>query len=111
MSKTGKNGSKKTGAAADPGPRREDHAEMQQAIDLRKTRRDRWERDGERPVWKNLSMFGALGWLIVIPTLIGVFAGRWLDDKLGSGITVTGALTFLGACLGFYMAWRRMNQE
>lgn len=89
----------------------EDHKEMEEAISLRKERRTLWEREGERPIWKNMSMIGALGWLIVVPTLIGVFVGRWLDDKLATGITVTGALTFLGACLGFYLAWKRMNQE
>lgn len=92
-------------------PRREDHQDVTRAVELRQERRARWAREGERPIWKNMSMFGALGWLIVIPTLIGVFAGRWLDDKLGSGITITGALTFLGASLGFYLAWKRMNQE
>lgn len=91
--------------------RDEDHREMEEAITRRKARRDLWEREGERPIWKNMSMIGALGWLIVVPTLIGVFLGRWLDDLLGTGITITGALTFLGACLGFYLAWKRMNQE
>jgi ATP synthase protein I len=56
-------------------------------------------------------MVGAFGWLIVTPTLIGVFVGRWLDGWLDTGVTFSGALTFLGACLGFWMAWKRMNEE
>jgi ATP synthase protein I len=85
--------------------------EMQDAIRLRQARRESWENEGERPLWKNLSMVGALGWLVVVPTLIGVFAGRWLDRMFDTGVTFSGALTFAGACLGFYLAWRRMNEE
>jgi ATP synthase protein I len=85
--------------------------ELQEAVRLREKRREAWEKQGERPLWKNLSMVGALGWLIVVPTLIGVFAGRWLDGSLGTGVTFSGALTFAGAALGFYLAWKRMNEE
>lgn len=89
----------------------ENRAEMQDAIRRRQSRREAWEKEGERPLWKNLSMVGALGWLVVVPTLIGVFLGRWLDGRLGTGVTFSGALTFVGACLGFYLAWKRMNEE
>ncbi len=85
--------------------------EMQDAIRKRQERREAWDKDGERPLWKNLSMVGALGWLVVVPTLIGVFVGRWLDGVFETGVTFSGALTFLGAGLGFYLAWRRMNEE
>ena len=56
-----------------------DGEKLAEAIRTRQRRREKWQREGERPLWKNLSMVGALGWLVVLPTLIGVFAGRWLD--------------------------------
>ena len=84
---------------------------MQEAIRQRQSRRETWEKQGERPLWKNLSMVGALGWLVVVPTLIGVFVGKWIDEALGTSVTFSGALTFAGACLGFYLAWKRMNEE
>jgi len=92
-------------------PNHEGRNELQDAVRLRQTRRERWEKAGERPLWRNLSLIGALGWLIVVPTLVGVFAGRWLDKQFGTGVTFSGALTFVGACLGFFLAWRRMNEE
>jgi ATP synthase protein I len=92
-------------------PNHEGREEMRKAVELRTTRRETWEREGERPLWKNLSMVGALGWLIVVPILIGVFLGRWLDRLMGTDVTFSGGLTFLGACLGFYLAWKRMNGE
>jgi ATP synthase protein I len=89
----------------------EDRNEVHEAIRRRQKRRETWEKAGERPLWKNLSMIGALGWLIVIPTLLGVLAGRWLDGLFETRVTFSGALTFVGACLGFYLAWKRMNEE
>lgn len=89
----------------------EGRREAEEVVRLRQQRRARWAREGERPLWKNLSMVGALGWLIVAPTLAGVFAGRWLDARLGTGITFSGALIVLGVAAGFYLAWQRMNEE
>jgi len=88
-----------------------DGEKLVETVRTRQQRRERWKEEGERPVWKNLSMVGALGWLIVAPTLIGVFAGRWLDTRMDTGILFSGALTLVGVCLGCYLAWRRMNDE
>jgi ATP synthase protein I len=92
-------------------PNHKGRDDMLKAIQTSETRRKKWQEEGERPLWKNLSMVGALGWLIVVPTLLGVFVGRWLDDKLGTGVTFSSALTFAGACLGFFLAWQRMNEK
>ncbi len=92
-------------------PNHEGREEIRKIVRLRESRRDTWRKEGERPLWKNLSMVGALGWLIVVPTLIGVLLGRWLDGLIGTEVTFSGAMTFLGACLGFYLAWKRMNEE
>lgn len=87
------------------------HDDMEQAARLRQQRRDEWRRSGERPVWRNLTMIGAIGWLIVIPMLIGTLAGRWLDGRFGTGIFWSGALIMLGAVLGGYLAWQRIRDE
>jgi ATP synthase protein I len=84
---------------------------MREAVQLRKQRQEAWRRTGERPLWRNLSMVGALGWLIVIPTLVGVLVGRWLDLHFGTGIFWSGALIMLGAAFGGYLAWRRIGEE
>ena len=75
-----------------------------------RTRREREARArGEHSFAHNLAMIGALGWLIVTPTLLGLFAGRWLDRISGGGIMFSGALLVLGVTLGGWLAWRRMN--
>jgi ATP synthase protein I len=81
---------------------------MTRAIKLREQRQ---KLAAERSLWQNLSMIGALGWLIVVPTLLGVVIGRWLDAIFGTGILFSGALIFLGVTLGGYLAWQRINKE
>ncbi len=89
-----------------------DHPErLNEAVKLRRDRRERWRREGERSIGRNLAMIGALGWTIVTPTLVGIFAGRWLDRSLGSGIFWTLGLLFAGLTLGCSMAWKRMYRE
>jgi ATP synthase protein I len=91
--------------------REKDDGELESAVKLRQQREERWRRTGERSLWQNVSMIGALGWLIVTPTLLGVLLGRWLDVRFGSGIFWSGALIMLGAAFGGYLAWQRIEKE
>lgn len=77
----------------------------------RREQRETWAREGERPVGRNLAMIGALGWLVVAPTLLGLFAGRWLDGWLGGGVFWTASLLFAGVAVGGWLAWRRVVEE
>ena len=78
---------------------------------LRRDRRDRWLRDGDMSVGRRLAQIGVLGWIFVVPTLAGLFLGRWLDAHFGSGIFWSAPLMFLGVCLGGWTAWKWMNAE
>ncbi len=75
-------------------------------VRLRSERRTRWLRDGEDSVSRRLAQIGVLGWITVIPMLIGIFAGRWLDRSYHTGIFWTAPLLMLGAALGCWSAWR-----
>jgi ATP synthase protein I len=67
---------------------------------------------GERSFFRNLTVIGTLGWMIVLPTLAGMALGRWLDNRFaGGGIFWTGALLVVGVGIGCRMAWKRMHQE
>jgi ATP synthase protein I len=84
---------------------------LDEAVRLRQQRRERWQREGERSIGKNLAMIGALGWTIVTPTLIGIFVGRWLDRLFAAGIFWTLALLVAGLAIGCSLAWKRMHRE
>jgi ATP synthase protein I len=89
-----------------------DHPDrLDEAVRLRRGRRERWQREGERSIGRNLAMIGALGWTIVTPTLLGIFAGRWLDRTFETGIFWTLGLLLLGLVAGCSLAWKRMQHE
>ena len=89
----------------------ENHERLDRAVRLREERRNRWQREGERSLGQNLAMIGTIGWTIVIPTLIGIFAGRWLDRQFSAGIFWTLGLLTAGLTLGCWMAWTRIRGE
>jgi ATP synthase protein I len=93
------------GAPQPPPPDRE----MEEGIERRRQQRARWQSEGERPLARNLAMIGALGWLVVLPALAGIFAGQWLDRREGTGITFTAAFLAAGLALGAGLAWQRMH--
>ena len=89
----------------------DNHQRLGDAVRLREERRARWKLEGERSIGKNLAMIGALGWSIVVPTLIGIFAGRWLDRHFGSGVFWTLGLLVAGLAVGCTLAWQRIHSE
>ena len=89
----------------------ENHERLREAVKTRRERRERWQREGERSLGQNLAMIGALGWTITLPTLIGIFVGRWLDRSFNAGIFWTLALLTAGLAIGCSFAWKRMHSE
>lgn len=77
-------------------------------VQRRQQRHQAWLRDGGLSVASKLGQIGVLGWIIVTPMLIGMFGGRWLDHRFGSGLFWTAPLLMLGAALGCWSAWRWM---
>lgn len=80
-------------------------------IRLSRDRREAWLRDGDMSLGRRLAQIGVLGWIFVLPTLAGLFLGRWLDALRGSGIFWTAPLLLLGLCLGGWTAWKWMNAK
>jgi ATP synthase protein I len=56
-----------------------------------------------------LGQIGVLGWTIIIPMLLALFAGRWLDRTLQTNVFFSGSLLMVGAAIGFWSAWRWMH--
>ena len=79
------------------------------SVRLRGDRHRRWLREGEPSVAHRLAQIGVLGWIIIVPMLIGIFAGRWLDQRFGTGLFWTAPLLLLGTALGGWSAWKWMK--
>lgn len=58
-----------------------------------------------------LGQIGALGWMIVLPALAGLFLGRWLDKTYASGVFFSAPLVMIGAGVGLWSAWKWMNRQ
>ncbi len=84
---------------------------MADAVRKQEERRKHWRNEGEPSVMRFVGQIGVLGWIIVAPTLIGLFIGRWLDHRFGSGIFWSAALLVLGVTAGFWSGWRWMHKQ
>jgi ATP synthase protein I len=74
-------------------------------------RQQRWLREGEPSLARFIGQIGVLGWIIVAPTLIGLFIGRWLDHRFGSGIFWSAPLLLVGVVVGCWSGWRWMHRQ
>ena len=84
---------------------------MASEVRRRAERRAQWLREGEPSVMRFLGQIGALGWIVIAPTLVGLFLGRWLDAKFSSGIFWSAPLLMLGVAVGCWTAWRWINKQ
>lgn len=84
---------------------------LDSSVRRERRRRQRGERGRRISIGRYLATVGSIGWLVVTPTILGAFVGRWLDEKYQTGITFSGALMFLGLILGCYLAWTVLYTE
>lgn len=77
----------------------------------RARRRARGREEPEPSLGRRLAMIGVLGWTVVVPTLLGLWVGRFLDRALDTGIQFSAALLVAGAAFGLWSAWRWMNRQ
>lgn len=67
------------------------------------------EKESEPSFWSGLARLGIIGWMVILPTLLGAFSGRFLDKKFDQGIFWTLTLIMVGLAIGCYNAWRCMK--
>jgi ATP synthase protein I len=91
-----------------PGPETED--KLANAA-RRSAERAKAKLDNPEPsLGARLGQIGVLGWTIVVPTLLAVALGRWLDHMFATGIFFSAPLIFIGAIFGFWSAWKWMQR-
>jgi ATP synthase protein I len=67
-------------------------------------------RGADNPIaW--IASFGVVGWTVVVPTLLGLFVGRILDDRIESSVSFTITLLVAGAFVGLIGAWQWVDSE
>lgn len=83
---------------------------LAEAARRRSARERRWREEGIPATMRQIGQIGVLGWIIVAPTLLALFAGRWLDHLAGTRVFFSAPLLMLGAALGAWSAWRWMHR-
>lgn len=76
-----------------------------------RARRMHAARSRKKKIWLGLGLVGALGWMIVIPLMAGLWTGRWLDRLLQTHPTFTLSLMLIGLFIGGYSVWRFFLRE
>ena len=84
---------------------------MAQAAQKAAEREAEGRADPEPSLGVRLGQIGVLGWTIIVPTLLFLFLGRWLDRIFASGIFFSAPLLMAGAAIGFWSAWRWMHRQ
>lgn len=83
---------------------------LDEEVRRRRERRARAQREGGRSLGQDLALVGVIGWTLVIPALLGVYAGRALDRRFGTGVFWTLGFLVAGIVLGCALAWQRLNK-
>ncbi len=74
--------------------------------------RERLTRDKPEPsLGSRLGQIGILGWSIVIPTLLGLAVGHWLDKYFGTRVFFSAPLLMVGAAFGLWSAWKWLHLQ
>lgn len=81
-----------------------------QEVGTRATRKLKARRSSQG-VWYGLGMMGLVGWSVAVPTLIGVAAGIWLDNRYQGARSWTLTLLIIGLFVGCLNAWHWLSKE
>lgn len=91
-------------------PRNRSHS-LEEIVRRQYRRRQLAKQEGKRSIGQDLALIGVIGWTVVLPTVLGIFVGRWLDRKFASGIFWTLAMLVGGLSLGCFLAWQRLTRS
>lgn len=83
---------------------------LDEEVRRHRERRANAQRESRRSIGRDLALAGVIGWTLVIPALLGIYAGRTLDRRFGSGVFWTLGLLVAGVLLGCVLAWQRLNR-
>jgi ATP synthase protein I len=88
----------------------ESEAGMEKSVAEKEARRLIARREGDRSMLFGLSIFGIIGWSLVVPTLLGVAIGVWIDGRWPGRFSWTLMLLFGGLFCGCLNAWYWVSQ-
>ena len=82
-----------------------------QQVGEKEIRKLRAQRDNRKSEWFGLSMFGMVGWSVVVPALLGAALGIKLDKTYHQSFSWTLTLLITGLFCGCLIAWHWVAKE
>lgn len=84
---------------------------LEQAARTEAQRARRGADNPEPSLGARLGQIGILGWMVVVPALLGLLLGRWLDHRFSTGIFFAAPLLLAGIGLGIWSAWKWIHRN
>lgn len=87
--------------------REKESEKFKKSIDKQASWFEKWRKKGI--LWEKVMIVGAIGWMIVLPMVIGGYLGNYLDkhSMMQSGdISWTMTFILLGLIIAIYSVWR-----
>lgn len=91
--------------------RRKQWAEFTRKVGAKQNRKIRARQGKSQSIWFGLGLLGVLGWSVVLPTLLGLALGIWIDRQYPSRFSWTLMLMVGGLMLGCWNAWHWVTRE
>ncbi|WP_129671817.1 AtpZ/AtpI family protein [Candidatus Chloroploca sp. Khr17] len=88
-----------------------DQTAFSRKVGAQETRKLKARHNARQSVWFGLGMTGLIGWSVVVPTLLGVALGIWLDSRYSGGYSWALMLLILGLVIGCANAWHWVTHE
>lgn len=95
------------------GPDRDDELDDEFESQVRRQRKlmEEGRAESGQSFWGYLGLIGVVGWSVVVPMVLGILGGLWLDRRFTTGSGWTLGLMLLGLCVGCINAWRMITRE
>jgi len=97
--------------AEDPAAKSKPMDAFSRAVGAKEARKAKAQRKPCRSAWFGFGLFGLIGWSVVVPTLLGIALGVWLDRHHPRQHSWTLMLLVLGLAVGCLNAWHWVAQE
>jgi len=86
-------------------------ADFSTQVGLKTARKLHARRNPTPGMWFGLGMMGLIGWSVVVPTLLGLALGLWLDGRYPGQRSWTLILLVAGLIIGCFNAWHWVDKE
>ncbi len=80
-------------------------------VQLKEKRKIRMLKQGKKNSFLGFGLFGLVGWSVVIPTLIGLGIGIWIDKQHSGKYSWSLMLLIAGVSVGCLQAWYWIQKE